>query len=137
VVIAVELPCRDVLVEPAEDAALVDGRARAEGEAVEVVELELVGRAADAAALQRPGAAAPVPRPDAAPDLGGDVAGALRRMGWRRGKSSRGWRGSHGGLLGLRLHPPGLRPDAAALPVPLDDEVEAELEDGVVGRARV
>jgi hypothetical protein len=68
-----------IVVVIAEDPAAVRRRLATERPAVEVIELEPVGEAADAAVLELPHAASAVARPDRAPDVRGDVAGALGR----------------------------------------------------------
>jgi hypothetical protein len=110
---------REVLVEAAEEATLVDGGVPAESPPVDVIQLDLAGGAAHAAVLERPRAAAVVPLPHGAPDRGGDVSAAVRRR----------WRWRRCGSLVLRWRRTRLRPDAAPLRVPLEDEVEADLED--------
>ena len=65
-------------MEAAEEAALVDRGVRTEGPPVDVIQLDLAGRAADAAIFQRPRAAPVVTLPCGAPDRGGDVAGTWR-----------------------------------------------------------
>ena len=79
--VPVNLARGDVLVDAAEEPALVDRGARAEREPVDVIELHLIRGAADSAALERPRAAPAIARPDPAPDLGGDVAASLLRRG--------------------------------------------------------
>jgi hypothetical protein len=79
-----------------------------------MVELQPQGRTADAATFERPPAAASVPFPDLALHLRPDATG-------RRPPSI----------------PRRLRTDAATLPVPGEEEIEAGLEDGLVRRARM
>jgi len=117
VVVPVEPARGDVLVPAAEDPALVDRGAGAARPTLHVVQLELVGRAADAAVLEGPGTASAIALPDGTPDLGRDVAAArapLLTLRWRR-----------------------LRADPAPLRVALQDEVETDLEDGLFRSARV
>jgi hypothetical protein len=120
------------LVRAAEDPVPGDRAVRPERPAVDVIELELVGGPADPAVLERPGAAAAVPLPYAAPDVGGDVAAAFGGM-----RGSLGGRLGPGGSRRGRVGLPRLRPDPAALAVPLDDEIEADLEDVGVARVRM
>jgi hypothetical protein len=74
----------NVLVRATGEAELTGGVAGAEGEALDVIELELGGGAADAAVLEWKRTATAVALPDRAPDLRGDVAGALGDRGRRR-----------------------------------------------------
>jgi len=92
-----------------------------------VIGLDAAGGAANAAIVRRPLALPLIPLPDRAADLSGDVAGA--GLGCR-GSRRRG-RGDGGRLLPRALH------EAAAFGVPLDDEVEPDLEDRVAARARM
>ncbi|HEX9241231.1 MAG TPA: hypothetical protein VF875_02190 [Anaeromyxobacter sp.] len=112
-------------MEAAEEPAGVDGGASAEREALDVIELDLVDGAADPAALERPGAAPVVALPNGAPDRGGNVTGPFT------GRRSRSGRFPRLSLLPRLLH------DSAALRVTLEDEVEPDLEDLVLGRPRV
>ncbi len=110
----------------AKDAALLDRGSRAERPALDVIELHLVRGAADAPALEWPRAAAVVTLPDAPPHVGGDVAAPLGRrrcVGGRRRL-----------LRSLRTR---LRADPAPPRVALEDEVETDLDDGLLGRAWV
>ncbi len=106
----------------AEDAALLDRGARAERPPLHVIQLDLVGGGADATVREGPSAAPAVALPDGTPDVGRDVA-AARRRGWRARL--------------LRSRRTRLRPDAPPLRVALQDEVETDLEDGLLGRAWV
>jgi hypothetical protein len=131
-VVAVQPARVNVLVRATGEAELTGGVAGAEGEALDVIELELGGGAADAAVLERIRAAPAVALPHRAPDFRADVAGPFGGRRWRR--QSAGRRRRHGlgrGLL-ARLHP-----DPPAFAVAIDDEIEADLEDDIVGRARV
>jgi hypothetical protein len=113
-------------VRAAEEAALLRGRLRAEREAVDVVDLHLVGRAADSAAVDGPLALALVPLPDGAADVGGDVAGARLVSG--RGRVLGGGLLRGGRLRSSVLHEP------APLRRAVEEEVEAGLEDLLLGR---
>jgi hypothetical protein len=116
-----------IVVPLAEEPAPLDGRRAAERPPVEVIELEPVRGPAHAAALERPDAAPAVALPDRPPHLGGDVAAARGRLARRR---------PHARLRrASRL--PRLAADPAPLAVALDDEVEAELEDRLLGSAWV
>ncbi len=127
-----ELPASgDVLVHAAEQPTVGGGRdAPTLREGLDVVELDLVRRTADASAVQRPLALALVTFPDRAPDLGGGIADiAIAPSRWRRGRG-------RGRLRRLRALPRVLH-EATPLRSALEQEVETDLQDRVLARARM
>ena len=82
--VAVHEARREVVVDPAEQPAVVHGGRASEAPRDDVVELNPSRRAADAAAVERPGAPAVVPPPDCAAHRGGNVVRSRRaRIGLR------------------------------------------------------
>jgi hypothetical protein len=129
-------------VEVAGEAGLLGGGPGAQGEPLDVVELEPPGGAAEPTVLERPRALPTVPLPYLPPHGRRDVAaapGRRRRSDGGGGAGGSGARRRSGGDLTVgRGRPlPRLRPDPATLAVPVDDEVEPELEELVVRDVRV
>jgi hypothetical protein len=129
--VPVELAGGDVLVRATEQAARLDAGRGAEGEAMDVVELDLIRGATDPTALEWKLAPATVPLPDRPADVSGDVAAPRPRRGRGRSRDLGRRRLWVRRLLSWVLHEP------AAPRLALEDEVEADLDDPVLGRARV